>query len=228
MRESSLASSRGAGNGGKREAETARRILEGARRVLATKGWKELTVSAICSESGVYRAAVNYHFGNKDGLITALIDEVLHENAQLVASHVQGLPFGNQRVRETVRGFGMLGGTDAQLAFFEVFTHLLRDDEGRARLQRFYEDMLAIIGVALVGGNAGALRASGMWEHAALALAVADGLVIQQLIGPLADFRKVMDIFASLATPALQDLMRSGPSEVPRDLAVSELQGSTR
>jgi AcrR family transcriptional regulator len=194
---------------GRGESELAKEILAASRRILIEKGLSELTISSICRETGAYRGAVNHQFGGKEGLLAAVIDDVVHESAQRLAGQVQGLPPGDQRVRETIRGFGMLGGAEAQLAFFEVFTHLLRDEAGRARLLRIYEDMLAIIGVAL--GGAAFSRRPGATPLAAIAMAAADGLVIQQLIGPLVDYEEFIATLAALITPALDATTEAPP-----------------
>ena len=90
-----------------------------------------------------------------------------------------------------------------------MFTHLLRDDDGRARLRRFFRTCLpssaSLWWAAAAAGNPGPDV-----DHAALALAVADGLVIQQLIGQLADYEDVIDTFASLVTPALMGVLDEG------------------
>ncbi len=54
--------------------ETKERILDVAERLFADFGYKATSLRDITSEAGVNLASVNYHFGSKDALLTALLD----------------------------------------------------------------------------------------------------------------------------------------------------------
>ena len=54
--------------------ETKERILDAAERLFADFGYKATSLRDITSEAGVNLASVNYHFGSKDALLTALLD----------------------------------------------------------------------------------------------------------------------------------------------------------
>jgi len=56
-------------------AETRRQILDTAGRVYAEKGFARTTSKEVCARAGVNMAAVNYHFGGKDGLYEAVLIE---------------------------------------------------------------------------------------------------------------------------------------------------------
>ncbi|HEY9065769.1 MAG TPA: TetR/AcrR family transcriptional regulator [Burkholderiaceae bacterium] len=56
-------------------AETRRHILDTAGRVYAEKGFARTTSKEVCARAGVNMAAVNYHFGGKDGLYEAVLVE---------------------------------------------------------------------------------------------------------------------------------------------------------
>jgi AcrR family transcriptional regulator len=51
-----------------RDAETRGRLLKAAERLFAERGFKKVTVRDICRAARANVAAVNYHFGDKDGL----------------------------------------------------------------------------------------------------------------------------------------------------------------
>ena len=58
---------------------TRRQILGTAVRLFAEHGYADTTSKMICREAGVNIAAVNYHFGSRDDLYRAVLDEV-HEH----------------------------------------------------------------------------------------------------------------------------------------------------
>ena len=56
--------------------ETRERLVEVSARLFAERGFSKVTVREICQRAHANVAAVNYHFGGKDGLMTG--DPLLH------------------------------------------------------------------------------------------------------------------------------------------------------
>lgn len=56
-------------------AQTKQQLLEVAGRVFAERGYVRATSKEICELAGANIAAVNYHFGGKDGLYAAVLEE---------------------------------------------------------------------------------------------------------------------------------------------------------
>jgi len=56
-------------------AQTRRQLLEVAGQVFAEHGYARATSKEICERAGANIAAVNYHFGGKDGLYSAVLEE---------------------------------------------------------------------------------------------------------------------------------------------------------
>ena len=58
------------------QSETVERILDAAEQLFAEKGFAETSLRLITSKAGVNLAAVNYHFGSRDGLYLAVLENV--------------------------------------------------------------------------------------------------------------------------------------------------------
>jgi AcrR family transcriptional regulator len=63
-------------------AQTRQQLLEVAGQVFAEHGYARATSKEICERAGANIAAVNYHFGGKDGLYAAVLEEA---HARLVS-----------------------------------------------------------------------------------------------------------------------------------------------
>ena len=117
------------------DSPTAQRILEAAERVLTDKGYSRLTLQAIEQESGEFRALVAYYFGNKRGLVQAVVDSLMSEGDATLrqklaevadsADRVLALLETQREISADWRGFR---------AFFELLPHIMHDDQMRARL----------------------------------------------------------------------------------------------
>ncbi len=59
--------------------DTREHILHVATEVFGEKGFKSATVRDICSRAGVGVASVNYHFGDKEALMNAVIEDAIDQ-----------------------------------------------------------------------------------------------------------------------------------------------------
>lgn len=95
---------------------TKERLLHAATRVFADRGFKETTVRDICSLAGANVAAVNYHFGGKDKLYSAVLGNFLSSAFSRFPLDVgvgpDSLP--EDRLKAYIRGFlyRLLGNGD--------------------------------------------------------------------------------------------------------------------
>lgn len=73
-------------------AQTRQQLLEVAGRLFAEQGYARVTSKQICEVAGTNVAAVNYHFGGKDGLYAAVLEEAHARlvSIELVVTTTQG------------------------------------------------------------------------------------------------------------------------------------------
>jgi TetR/AcrR family transcriptional regulator, regulator of cefoperazone and chloramphenicol sensitivity len=62
--------------------ETENRLLEAAGEIFAQYGYRAATVRQICEKAGANIAAINYHFGDKEGLYLAVLRSVPNAYAE--------------------------------------------------------------------------------------------------------------------------------------------------
>jgi AcrR family transcriptional regulator len=119
--------------------DTAQRLLEAARRLLLAGGFDALRLDAIAAEAGKNKASIKYHFGNKDGLILAILDSLDYDDCLAFAASIRGTA-GEERLQRYIEGQTALAAdADSFLEFFDLLPHVIRDDRLRERLAALYE-----------------------------------------------------------------------------------------
>jgi AcrR family transcriptional regulator len=68
---------------------TRERILKAAERLFADRGYEETSVRAIVAKARVNQAAINYHFGGKDGLYREVLRAAFRALTEHQLSHAQ-------------------------------------------------------------------------------------------------------------------------------------------
>ena len=114
-------------------------LLAGARRVIIERGVAKVTARDIASEAGVSLAAIGYHFGSKEQLITealmASLGDGIGDGMEAVVHETAGLPL--------LDGFAELwnrmpevfaANRESLLASLENTVRVLRDPEASRRL----------------------------------------------------------------------------------------------
>jgi len=103
-----------ASSGSSEDRETRARLLHAASRLFAERGYARVTVRDICKKAQANVAAVNYHFGGKDGLYRAVMRhamETMQATTEAARAAGRDLPAA-ERIRAYVSVFAdrLLGG----------------------------------------------------------------------------------------------------------------------
>jgi AcrR family transcriptional regulator len=183
------------------------KILLAAQRVLVAKGFAGLTLRAIARESGENSAMVQYYFGNKEGLVKAMIDSVFRDDQQDAAVAMRTVT-SDDRLPRFVDGLRTISSSRSFRVFFDVLPYALRNEGLRSRMARAYDwyrqiklDWLRATDRALPSDQAALL---GLAE---LMTAVVDGLAIQEAIDDAFDMRRAYAVLEFMLQRSLPDLL---------------------
>jgi AcrR family transcriptional regulator len=113
-------------------------ILHAAQRVLVEKGFSGLTLRAIAAESGENSAMVQYYFGNKEGLVKAMIDSVFRDDQQDAAAVMSSVASEDWLPR-FVDGLRTISESRSFRVFFDILPYALRNEGLRGRMARAYD-----------------------------------------------------------------------------------------
>jgi len=185
---------------------TALNILAAARRILESKGFAALSLSAIAEEAGEAKASIGYHFGNKEGLVVALVDSLVHEANRGLIAETRRFPMGEQRVRSLMEGEERIVEDIASFRpLMEILPHAMRDDSLRARVAELYAGYRETV-LEVLDASTGPDRAV-LEPFAMLMIAVVDGLSIQNALDPEgANVRAATALWERMIRAYLRDL----------------------
>jgi AcrR family transcriptional regulator len=187
--------------------DTARRILRAALELLADEGYHAVTLNRVADAAGVNKSTVLYSFGNKAGLIAAVVDAQIHDECLRLATDLDGV--GPQdRLHAAIEGMRhLIEGSQHLRGYFDILPHAFREPELRQRIfalyRWWYEQNLRWLGL---GGDA-AGRPDILTGLGELIAAIPDGLSIQAELGP-----EEFDVRRPLA--ALELLLRNSLAEL--------------
>jgi AcrR family transcriptional regulator len=197
--------------------ETAQRLLLAAKRIIATEGFAGLTLNAVAARSGENKAMVSYYFGNKAGLVAAVLDSVIHDEYVASRSRMEHLEPEQRRQQLTEEMRRMTDAGEEFLVFFELLPHVLRDEMLRRRIALLYEwywgAKLEWLGIA---SAAETLEDPDLLGLTQILSAVIDGLALQAAIDPdfdLANPYRVLEKMLEGSLLALPDV-RAGSDGV--------------
>ncbi len=166
---------------------TALRILAAAKKILSSDGYEGLTLDAVARAAKVNKAATHYHFGNKAGLIEAIVDEIVLDECAFMAHDVSPDAPLDERVDSLIDGVRRMAIEPSTFGgYFDLLPYALRDDSLRRRLARLYEVWYRWnLEWAGLGRSEEAVEEDDLRAMGRLMAAMVDGIAIQASIeGP--------------------------------------------
>ena len=113
-----------------RTAETRAKILAAVIESIAEVGFQRTTAVEITRRAGVTWGAVQHHFGDKDGILLAVLeDSFARFAARLAGVDVEGLPLEQRVERFVERAFAHFTSREYASTFEILLDHLRRDGE---------------------------------------------------------------------------------------------------
>ncbi|GHF00466.1 putative transcriptional regulator, TetR family protein [Amycolatopsis deserti] len=164
-------------------------LIAAARSALARDGVAKTSLRAVAAEAGVPLGTMQYVFRTKEQLLRAVIEDVVHEIAQVLEESAQLEDGLAHAIREGVAGFWsrlVSGHTGLQLMQYELTTYALRaaGQESLARWQ--YERYGGVVAewCRQAAGRAGETCAVPFDQLARVIVAGIDGLILQHVCDP--------------------------------------------
>lgn len=163
-------------------------IIDAAVRVLAREGIADTTTRKIAAEASVNQAMISYYFGCKDGLLYAVLQEMMRRTEEIAHA---SLPRG----RDLAASLG--GAIEAfwshveqapqlQIMQYELTLYALRRPDSAWLAKRQYEGYCAIVAALIdaVSSDAGERLGESPEALARFIVGGLDGLILQHISDP--------------------------------------------
>ncbi len=208
---------------------TAQRMLAAARRVVIRGGYGALSMQAVADEAGELKSTVAYHFGDKAGLVLALLESVIHDGNVSVVNMLDSIPTASGRMHELLHHHRLIAATDEYWRLlFALLPEIVKNKHLRARfgelMRWYYQIQLRCLGLdeAEEPSQEAELLAS-------LLLAVLEGFALQrELIPDAYDLEPRFDLWERIITPYVQQLRAEHAARQPAStLPAGESDGRT-
>ena len=192
-----------------RKAETRQRLLDAAAVLFAERGIEAVSIDAIAEAADRTSGAVYAHFGNKDGLLQALVADRVNETAAVMDAELSIAAEGDDQLAALWQTFANPPpgpGRAWMLLEHELWLYASRHDEARAHLATRYAEARRMTAASLDDWQAqGRADLPGRGEQVApLLVALLIGLEMQHRLDPAA----VPDDAAVIGLRALTGLGR--------------------
>ena len=157
--------------------------MDAARRLLARGGYDALRLEAIAAESGQNKAMIRYWFGDKAGLLAALVDDLTHDATTGLLERAESLPPGAGRLHRHLELARRVMEQPEFATFFDVLPHAARDPQLRPLINDLYT-WYREINVRCFGGEVTPETRREYQGLASLLMAAIDGIAIQIALDP--------------------------------------------
>ena len=197
---------------------TAQRILKAATHLLAERGFEAVTLENVAAEAGVNKASIRYNFGNKAGMLMAVVDALIHDECLRIVADTENVP-EEERLHVAMLGIRrMITEADSFRGFFDILPHAFRDPELRERMFSlyvwWYQQNLRWLGL---GGNKDAMDSDMLMGLAELIAAIPDGLSVQAGLNPDFDLSRPLATLEFLLRNSMEQLVAIAEREAAQD-----------
>lgn len=127
--------------------ETRRRLTEAAFELVAEGGATAMSIQAVATSSGISRGSVAWHFGSKDGLLVAVVEDAFRRGTEFLRARLAEEPPGAAALISA--NFALMSRPEARIYGTLLLEAVTRDSAvGRAyasqyvALRRLYADYL--------------------------------------------------------------------------------------
>ena len=127
-----------------RKAETRRRLLESAADLFASVGFHATSTDAVAEEADRTSGSVYAHFGGKEGMLLALVDEIKDRVALAILTEMVSARSIDERVAALWRGFAE-GSEPWIMLEHELWLYAARNPDERERLAERYDRERSIL-----------------------------------------------------------------------------------
>jgi AcrR family transcriptional regulator len=195
--------------------QAAQELLEAAKRLLLRGGFEALRLDAIVREAGKNKASVKYYFGNKEGLIAAIMASLDHDQCVQLAERTRGYA-GRERLERYIAGQTEIAADDdGFLMFFDILPRVARDERLREQAGKLYDWYCQMNLLWL--GLTDRVTPENREEFLALAaflVAVVDGLAVQAALRPAGlDLEKAMGVLGFFLERSLDEYVTVAAGE---------------
>lgn len=169
-------------------------LLEAARRILLRDGLAHVTYEKIAKESGETQSLIRYYFGDKAGLLRALIQSELYFDCRKYLELFSSHPPGVEQL-EALLGKIEIETRDLQAhrAYVDVLASIFRSEDLRP-LFTAYSDWYVRLNEVVVASMAGD-HCDDLGEIATLTFAIAEGLQLRREAGAHVDVEAALRVW---------------------------------